>query len=365
MKVLVATSSHNGDDDRIYHKEIVSLLDQGIEVLLTTRHREIFDPQIPGFRHVDSSAPSLKVFGEALHKTAVVFQPDVLMIHDFELLLAGSRIKRKLGIPLVYDVHEPHRELWDLLSSKRFPARQFINWGLDRFERSFLKHVDQVLATSPTIQKRYERWGRPTAYIPNYPRLGIDYRHQPREPVIIYEGQISIARGMVQLIRAFSGVLEVRPDTRLELIGPERTPGLNERLQAFVEELGLKEKVTITGPIPHEAVLQRLTEVRIGVIPFIDHPFFHAILPIKLFEYMLCGCPVVTSDLLTIRSCAEGSALLVPPGDVNALQQGLIKLLSNDTEWELLSKRGREQVETEYNWQQVEPVFLTALESLS
>ncbi len=364
MKVLIATCSHNGDDDRIYYKEIVSLLDRGAEVLLTTRHRDTFDPQIPGFRHTDLAAPNLKVFGEVLLKTAVVFQPDILMIHDFELLLAGSRIKRRLGIPLVYDVHEPHRELWDLLSSKRFPARQLINWGLDRFERSFLKHVDQVLATSPTIKKRYERWRRPTAYIPNYPRLGIDYRHQPREPVIIYEGQISIARGMVQLIRAFSGVLEVQPDVRLELIGPERTPGLSERLQAFVEELGLKEKVTITGPISHEAVLQRLAEVRIGVIPFIDHPFFHAILPIKLFEYMLCGCAVLTSDLMTIRAYGEGSALLVPPGDVKALEQGLIRLLSDDAERENLARRGREKVMTEYNWQRVEPVFLKVLESL-
>lgn len=365
MKVLVSTSSHKGDDDRIYHKEIVSLLDQGYEVLLATRNKEPFNPEIPNFRHVDIPSTSLKAYRESLAELARSFQPDILMIHEFELLLAGSRIKRWLEIPLVYDVHEAHRELWDLLSSRRFPAKQLINWGLERFERTFLKHVDQVLTVSPFIEERYLQWGRPTALIPNFPRLRPDAGAKHRAPVVIYEGLISIERGLVPLIQAFAGVLDEKPDAGLEIIGPERTPGLHEQLRALVRGLGLERSVSIRGPVSQKAILKRLTEVQVGVIPFIDHPVFHVAIPIKLFEYMLCGCAVLTSDLKMIRTYAEGAALLVPPGDVNALQQGLIRLLSDHAEREALSKRGREKVETGYNWQQIEPVFLKTLESLA
>jgi glycosyltransferase involved in cell wall biosynthesis len=365
VKILVATTGHQPDDDRIYHKQIISLLEAGIEVLLATRNQETFDPDLEHFSHVDLPSPSLKTMGESLEDLAASFQPDILMIHDLELLSTGTRIKRRLDIPLVYDVHEAHRELWDLLSSRRFPVKQIINWGLYRFERSLLKHVDHVLTVSPPLKTRYERWSRPTTLIPNFPRLGPKPDTKSREPVIMYAGQISIERGLAQLIQAFTGVLEDKPDARLEIIGPERIPGLHSRLMAVVEDMGLDRSVSIGGAISREAVLQRLTEVQVGVIPFIDHPVFHVALPIKLFEYMLCGCAVVASDLMMTRQYADGAVVLVPPGDVDALRQGLTSLLLDDTRREDLARRGREAVETKYNWQHVESTLISTLESLA
>ena len=365
MKILVATSSHQPNDDRIYDKQIRFLLEKGHEVVLVTRNQGPFNPGTEGFRHVDTPSANLKAFGETLEDLARSWQPDIFMIHEFVLLLAGSRIKRKLDIPLVYDVHESHRELWDLTSSKRFPVKQLINWGLDRFERNFLKYVDRVLTVSPFIEERYRQWGRMTTLIPNFPRLRPDAGTKRRDPVVIYEGQISIKRGLVPLIRAFAGVLDVRPDARLEIVGPEHLPGTGEQLQAHLERMGIQGNVTIDGPIPHQAILNRLTKAQIGVIPFPDHPAFHAAVPIKLFEYMLCGCAVVTSDLRQIRRYAGDVALLIPPGDVESLREALIRLLTNQNEREDRSRRGREQVEAVYNWQQVEPLFLKTLESLA
>ncbi len=365
MKILVATAGHRPDDDRIYYKEIVTLLAAGHEVTLVTRAQQPFDPGKAGFSHVDFVPGRLGSFGRAVEELAALWRPDIMMIHEFELLLAGSRIRKKWGTPLVYDVHEAHLELWDLLSSRRYPVKQIINWGLYRFERSLLKNVDRVLTVSPPLKTRYERWGRPTTLVPNFPRLGIRISSKPREPVVIYAGQLSIERGLVQLIQAFAGVLDERPDARLELIGPERLPGLHEKLRTDVVKMGLEKSVTIEGEVSQAAILQRLTEVQVGVIPFIDHPVFHIAIPIKLFEYMLCGCAVVTSDLKMIRQYAGEAALLVPPGDVDSLRQMLINLLRDETRREDLARRGREAVETKYNWQQVEPTLISTVKSLA
>ena len=364
MKILVATSSHRPDDDRIYHKEIISLLDAGFEVLLATRNQKEFDPGRANFSHVGLPSLSLKALGKSLEELAVSFKPDILMIHDLELLSAGTRIKRRQDIPLIYDVHEAHLELWDLLSSRRYPVKQIINWGLYRFERSLLKYVDHVLTVSPPLKTRYERWGRPTTLIPNFPRLGIRTPSKPREPVVIYAGQLSIERGLVQLMQAFAGVLAERPDARLELIGPERLPGLRDTLRTGVAKMGLEKSVAIGREVSQTAILQRLTEVQVGVIPFIDHPLFHVAVPIKLFEYMLCGCAVVASDLDVIRHYGVDGAQLVPPGDVGALSEAINSLLGSSQKRQTLAAQGRKLVETRYNWQSVEPALLSTLEAL-
>ncbi|UCH09811.1 MAG: glycosyltransferase [Fidelibacterota bacterium] len=365
MKILVATSSHRPDDDRIYHKQIISMLDAGIEVLLATRNQKEFRPGLAQFHHTDLAAPSLKAFAVSLQELTDSFQPDILIIHELDLLLPATRIRRQQNIPLIYDVHEAHRELWDLVSSRRFPIKQIINWGLERFERSLLKHVDHVFTVSPPLKVRYERWGRPTTLIPNFPRLDPAPTTKPRHPVVIYAGQLSIQRGLAQLIQAFARVLDRKPDARLEIVGPERIPGLHERLQGSVANLGLDNNVSIGGFVSQEVILQRLTEVQVGVIPFIDHPVFHVALPIKLFEYMLCGCAVVASDLSMIRQYTEGAVALVPPGNVDALGEALASLLLDNAQREELTQRGREMVEAHYNWSQVESVLLPTLEAIA
>jgi len=354
MKVLIATLGLTGDDDRVYHKETVSLLAAGHAVTLATNSGSPPAPAREGFRHLELGGVGLADFSKRLAGLAREWPADALQINGFELLATASRIKKTLGIPLLYDVQDTHREMWATFSSKPPVIRQLINWGLGRFEKRHAREVDVVLAASRLIERRYGKWKLKTVFVPNYPRLRPVDLNGERPPLVIYHGQLSVERGIPQLVQAFGSVLESVPEARLEIYGRARQSGLAEVLQAQVEGMGFAEAVQIKPAIPHQAILEKLTEARIGVIPFLDRPLFRVAPANKLFEYMLCGCAVVASDLPILREDGREAVCYVPPGDVPALTAALTELLQHPGRQRELAARGRKLVETTYNWGAIE-----------
>lgn len=364
MKILVATLGHSADDDRIYHKQIRSLLKGGHQVTLVTRNKPQASAKEQDFRHIDLRNVSLVQFGSQLHSLAEQWQPQALQIHEFELLVAGGRIKQSLGIPLIYDVQDPHQEMWDAFSSKPPVIKHMINWGLLRFEKMHLKHVDCVCALSPLIARRYAEWGLKIMYVPNYPPLIPLEKTIPREPVVIYQGQISPERGIWHAIQAFQGVIEKVPGAKLDIYGSERIRGLIDQMKEKINQTGLDHAIAVKPPVSYERILRRLQEVQIGLIPFTDKPLFHVLPPNKLYEYMMCGCAVVASDLPILRELGKDRVLYVTPGDVDALTTGIVTLLSDAERCKTLADQGRELVETTYHWERVEPEYLRLYEQL-
>lgn len=363
MKILVATLSHTPDDDRVFHKEIQSLLRAGHEVTLATRNQPVADSRTPHFQHVDFGPVGVVQFGTALQSLAEQWQPQALQIHDFTLLAAGGRIKKALGIPLIYDVQDTHPEMWATFSSKPPGIKQIINWGLLQFEKLQLKHVDVVLAASELIAGRYQQWGPTSVFVPNYmPIRPLDLA-TPRPPLVIYHGQLSVERGIGALLSAFEGVVKQVPGARLDIYGWERVPGFVLELESSLDQMALRSAVRIRSAIPHQDILDRLTEAQIGVIPFLDRPLFRVAPANKLFEYMVCGCAVVASDLPVLRENGRDAVLFVPPGDGPALTKAIIELLRHPSQREHLAHRGRELAETVYNWEQVEPDYLRIYET--
>jgi glycosyltransferase involved in cell wall biosynthesis len=74
--------------------------------------------------------------------------------------------------------------------------------------------------------------------------------------------------------------------------------------------------------------------------------------PVKMFEYMAGGVPIVASDLPTIREVLNGTnAAIVPPGDAPALARAISQLLADAPRAQALAARAREEVRT-YSWQE-------------
>lgn len=364
MKILIATLGHSPDDDRIYHRQVRSLVGAGHAVTLITRGYTPTDPGLPGFTHRDLGPVSVTDFGADLLELAVKWRPDVLQVRDVALLVIAGRIRQQLGKSLVYDVGDANKEAWDTFSIKPPVVKQIFNWSLMEFEKRQLRNVDVVLAASSWIERRYRKWGAKTVFVPNYPRRApVDF-HAPREPLIIYHGQLAMERGLGTLIRAFGGVIKAIPEARLEIYGRERLPGLIQKLQSPLARWGMEQAITIRPAIPHEDILARLRQAQIGVIPFLDKSLFRVAPPTKLYEYFLCGCAVVASNLPVLREQGKDAVSFVPAGDVKSLGAALIRLLQDTRLQADLSRRGRELVETCYNWDRMEPEFLKIYENL-
>jgi glycosyltransferase involved in cell wall biosynthesis len=73
--------------------------------------------------------------------------------------------------------------------------------------------------------------------------------------------------------------------------------------------------------------------------------------PLKLFEYMAMGKPVVTSKVGVIGDYIDGAGLTYKEGDVNDLASKLLKLLEDEEFSKELGEAGRQKVLKNYNWE--------------
>ena len=123
----------------------------------------------------------------------------------------------------------------------------------------------------------------------------------PGPPVVGYAGHLYRWKGPDTFLQALA-----RLDTVRGLIvgghPQERDWG---RVQALVTELGLDGRVEITGLVPSGEVASRLLGASVLVVPTTATRSARYTSPLKLFEYMALGRPIVATDLPSIREVAR------------------------------------------------------------
>jgi glycosyltransferase involved in cell wall biosynthesis len=165
-----------------------------------------------------------------------------------------------------------------------------------------------------------------------------------------WHGAESLARAYVKL-RASRP--ELADSMRLVMIGAGAT--LDEVLRILTEGRGAESSV-FTGLIPQEEGPAYLAACDVLVSPHVPNPdgtpFFGS--PTKLFEYMAMGKGIVASKLDQIGEVLEDekTALLVPPGDVDALASAIVRLVENRALRECLGIEARRVALERHTWRE-------------
>jgi glycosyltransferase involved in cell wall biosynthesis len=142
-------------------------------------------------------------------------------------------------------------------------------------------------------------------------RIGLSHRY-----VVGFTGSLVPSHGVATLLEAFAGldraaVLLVVGD------GPERP-----RLENLARELGVRDRVSFVGAVPHGEVPEWLGMMDVATAPYAPQPVFYSS-PLKISEYLAAGLPVVASGQGDIPRLVGEAGLLVPPGEAPALQHAL------------------------------------------
>jgi glycosyltransferase involved in cell wall biosynthesis len=144
-------------------------------------------------------------------------------------------------------------------------------------------------------------------------------------PVAGYAGHLYPWKGVDVFIRA----LMHAPGVSGLIVGGHPGEADLARVKALVEELGLAGRVTLTGLVPPGEVAARLEAATMLVLPNTASAISERYTsPLKLFEYLGLGRPIIASDLPAIREvlAADTTALLIPPGDAEALGAAMVRL---------------------------------------
>jgi glycosyltransferase involved in cell wall biosynthesis len=169
--------------------------------------------------------------------------------------------------------------------------------------------------------------------------------------IVGYLGRLhtmSMDKGVGTLITA----LQQMKGAALALVGGPDDQA--EKLRRQWLDAGLPEAHFLyAGQVPPDAVPLALAAFDVCAMPFpwTEHFAYHAS-PIKLFEYMAAGRPIVASDLPAVAEVVQHdeSALLTPPGDAAALAVALEQLQADPALRARLAAHAREQVFAQYTW---------------
>ncbi len=159
---------------------------------------------------------------------------------------------------------------------------------------------------------------------------------------LLFVGRLASVKGLPVLFQALAGLVPDHQDLMLTLIGdgPDRA-----LLQDQVNQLGLQDHVAFAGYQSQDAVARALLESDLLLLPS-----FAEGLPVVLMEAMAAGLPVLTTRIAGVPELVEDgiSGILVPPGDVDALADGLRKLLADANLRHRMGQAGRQKVIAEF-----------------
>jgi glycosyltransferase involved in cell wall biosynthesis len=163
-----------------------------------------------------------------------------------------------------------------------------------------------------------------------------------------FVGTLKAWHGLAVLVEAFAGFHARFPQTRLLIVGdgPER-----EKISADLQARGLGDAALFTGAVAPEEVPGLLASMDVAVAPYpaLEHFYFS---PLKVYEYMAAGVPVVASAIGQLRDLIqpEVNGILVPPGDPGALAQAFERLIKEPSLRTRLGYEARKTVLAHYTW---------------
>jgi glycosyltransferase involved in cell wall biosynthesis len=182
------------------------------------------------------------------------------------------------------------------------------------------------------LSKRYGHKG--ALYIPHGTLASDCSPIDPEEKVVLMFGHMGPSKGLPIMLKAFEELMKEKRDVKLVVAGSSR-PDFPDYLDEFVK--AVIPKVDFLGFVREEDLERIFGMASVVVLPYLTTTGTSGVF------HLACGYgkPVVASDLLEIREMVtEGaSALLVPPGDVGALKDAILKVLSNEEIAAEMSKR--------------------------
>ena len=350
------TTVHPRTDTRIRVKEVATLarhLDEDVQLFVQDGLGDEVDPK-DGFLIIDTG-PRLKgrlarmtLGAWRMYRAVRCAHPSIAHFHDPELLPWGLLLRVE-GIRVVYDVHEDlPRQIHHKIYIPRF-LRSVLGSLIGWMEALAARGVCARVVVIPEQLPRFP--ARNTVLVANFPKL--DEFPKPSSQfandtplTFVYVGGISIARGALQMVHAAGEIRE--QGASVSLLGPFTTPGLESRLSS----MPAWDHVDYQGVASREQVTKALSDSYAGLVLLHPSPQYKTAYPVKLFEYMASGLPVIASDLPLMRKIVNEHrcGLLVDPIDLGAIVESMKWLLAHPEEARAMGLRGRLAVETMYNW---------------
>jgi glycosyltransferase involved in cell wall biosynthesis len=295
-------------------------------------------------------------------------RPDAFIARDDGVARMLIALRPLLRVPVIFEMHHLSH-LFLAVRHEMYPdAKPELPGSIarqERVDRALYKEADAIVCVTQALSDLLaETFGRRDGVqvIRNGVNLTDGYQEggdekergtpsierAPEKALILYVGQLYPWKGVDTLIRAMARL----PYASLEIVGGLPYEPDTERLEMLARSIGVQDQVRFTRFVPPGEMGARLSRATVTAVPLPDNLYARAFTsPLKIFEAMAAGVPVVASDLPAVREVIRDgrSGILVPPGDSDALAVALRKVIENPDLAVSLAREARREVEA-YTW---------------
>jgi glycosyltransferase involved in cell wall biosynthesis len=347
--VVMLTTVHRATDTRIFHREAKTLAAGGLTVCILGPNPSQEDAAGVYFERLAAANTRLRrlLMARSVLKQCLKMKAKLYIFHDPELFGVGL-VLSLLGKKVIYDRHE---NLPVQMLQKGWlpgPARWLLVAPVWLAEWICARLVAGVIVATDGMLRSFPR--RKTVLVRNYPSRDtceILARSTPvhlRRNIVIYAGGLSEIRGIRELVEAFRGI--PGDDVELWLVAEFESEQFRDGILAT-----LPGNAKWLGWKTHSEVLELYQLAKIGMLLLYPTPSHRRSLPVKLFEYLAAGLPIVASNFPEFTDFLEGCGLMVDPRDVSQIQAAIIKILSNASIVAEMSARARNHASTSFSWE--------------
>lgn len=360
-RVVHLSTVHHSRDNRVVNKEARGLTEAGFDLtLVITAEHDATDPvRVRALPAVSGRRARLTVSQRNAWRVLGELRPDVLQIHDPELVPLALRWRRRHGTRIIFDAHEDLVKQIDTKPYLSERARPLVRRVAQRLV-SLADTFDAVIAATESVAANFSN--PRTVVVRNYPWLS-DFAAPEVATIpgrVIYAGDLSEERKLSFMCDAIKVARNRVPDAHLSLAG-RLLPGADAVLAA--QPPGLVDHVGLLAPAQ---LPEFMAQAQLGLVFLAPLPNYLESLPTKLFEYMGAGVAFVASDFPFWQQefGSYDAGQFMPSDDPTAAGEQIARLLSQPDECRRLGDNGRRAVHEHLNFESQLPALVEVTEEL-
>lgn len=368
-KLIVSVSNDLVTDNRV-DKTCRTIIENGYEVLLLGRLRgnsPSMNPRPYSFRRMRLWFSTGFLFyanlNIALFFKLIFTDFDILWANDLDTLPANFLVSKLRLKPLIYDSHEHFTEVPEL------KYNYFAKWFWKRIEAFIVPRLNFIVTVCNPIKDYFKReYNVDAVVVMNCPKMDFARHKKSKEdlgmlidkPILVWQGGgCNIERGMEELVESMQWV-----DAYLYIIGGG---DVYEDLKHLAKKFGVSPKISFTGRLPFEEMMQYTFNASIGLSLDKDTNTNYAIsLPNKLFEYIHAEIPFLITPLSEIKPIVEtfNCGEFIINHSPRYLADIINSLLLDDRKRELFSRNSK-KAKIILSWEEEEKKIIDILTTIN